>query len=124
MSAFPSDINLNRNNLFNINKEDKKEDFIKETENINFIQIYNKFWPFRIFKITNFGFFLTILFILYGAHSFSYSLLLSLINCHNREKIKFPILIKINIEVIQKDVKEINDEKYKIKGEKEIIKEK
>ncbi|CAK5089714.1 unnamed protein product [Meloidogyne enterolobii] len=63
--------NLNINNLSDIDKEKMKEDINKEKykeqlvgeqfeKEKNYIQVYNKFWPFRVLKITN----LILLFIL------------------------------------------------------------
>nr|CAD2200397.1 unnamed protein product [Meloidogyne enterolobii] len=75
--------NLNINNLSDIDKEKMKEDINKENDKEqlvgeqlekekNYIQVYNKFWPFRVLKITN----LILLFILAVGSCFcaSYSL--------------------------------------------------
>uniref|UniRef100_A0A1I8B335 Innexin n=1 Tax=Meloidogyne hapla TaxID=6305 RepID=A0A1I8B335_MELHA len=78
MTSFPSDINLLINNLSTFDKEnfindieksehtvtdsyDDKEKIIKENGGYSligndikyYVEIYNKFWPYRVLKITN-----------------------------------------------------------------------
>ena len=58
--------NLNTNNLSDVDKKKINEDINKVSYNYkeqcvgeqldkekNYIQVYNKFWPFRVLKITN-----------------------------------------------------------------------